>query len=163
MSLNKFVKNFRKAIVITIFILGFIVSSISVSADATITVTPEKPTRKSIVTFTAEFDSDDIQSVYLKYNECYSDGCYSLYNKSMDPIGDNKFEVEITLLKDDTIYIQYYVEFESADGWSSSEVEKTYLSAGSSGDSNDTPGFEFLLFAVSIALVVIIFKRKRMK
>jgi hypothetical protein len=143
-------------------ILSIYTSSV-VAADPTITVSPEEPTRKSTVTFTAEFDSDDIQSVYFNYNECTNEACYSLYNKSMTYISDNKFEVEITLLKDDATYVQYWLEFKSADGWSKSEVEKTYLLTGSSGDSNDTPGFEFLLVALSIVFLAIIFKRKRMK
>jgi len=134
-----------------------------VAADATITVSPETPSPKSTVTFTAEFDSGDIQSVYLNYNECNSQACYSLYNKSMESIGDNKFEVEITLLKDDATYVQYWLQFKSADGWSSSEVEKTYLSTDSGGDSNDSPGFELLLVVLSIVLLTIIFKIKRKK
>lgn len=159
-------KNKRYLIIIGAILLGFLLTftSLSVAADPTITVSPEKPSRKSTVTFTAEFDVD-VLNVYLSYNECYSGGCYSKYNESMNSIGDNKFEADITLLKDDAIYIQYWLEYETADAWLSTEgeLEKTYLATSSSDASNDSPGFELLLFALSITFVVFVFKRKRMK
>ena len=157
-------KNKRHLIIIGAILLGFLltVTSLSIAADPTISVSPEKPSRKSTVTFTAEFDVD-VLNAYLNYNECYSGGCYSKYNESMVSMGGNKFEAEVTLLKDDTTYIQYWIEYESADGWSTMDVAKTYLSTGSDGDSNDSPGFEFLIAVLSIALVVIVFRRKRMK
>ena len=143
-------------------ILSIYASSV-VAADATITLIPEKPTRKSLVTFTAEFDDGGIQSVYFNYNECTNEACYKLYNKSMTSISDNKFETEITLLEDGATYVQYWLEFKSAEGWSSSEVEKTYLATGSGGDSNDAPGFELLLIVLSMVLLTIVFKRMRIK
>lgn len=158
-------RNMRYLIVVGAIICGLLLSYTGsvVAADPTITVSPEKPSRKSTVTFTAEFDDSDIQNVYLKYNECNDENCYSLYNKSMTSIGDNKFEAEITLLKDDATYIQYWLEVESADGWSNLEVAKVYLSTSSGEDSNGSPGFEFLLVALSIILIAVVFKRKRMK
>ena len=160
-------KKRRECIIIAILILLSLYLSIvgAVAAeDPTVLVNPEKPARKSSVAFTAEFDDSDIQNVYLKYNECNDEICYSLYNKSMTSIGDNKFEVDITLVKDDATYIQYWLEVESADGWSNYlEVSKVYLSIASNGDSNGSPGFEFLLVALSIVLIAVVFKRKRMK
>lgn len=158
-------RNMRYLIIVGAIICGLLLiyTSSVIAADPTITVSPEKPSRKSTVTFTAEFDDSDIQNVYLKYNECNDEICYSLYNKSMASVGDNKFEVDITLVKDDATYIQYWLEVESADGWSNLGVSEVYLSTDSGGDSNGSPGFEFLLVALSIMLIVVVFKRKRMK
>lgn len=159
-------RNMRYLIIVGIVVLGMLLTctSSAIAAYPTITVSPEKPSRKSTVTLTAEFDVD-VMNVYLRYNECYSGGCYSIHNESMISIGDNKFEADITLVKDNTIYIQYWLEYETVDGWSSTEdeFEETYLATGSSGDSNDTPGFELLLVALSIMFVAFIFKRKRIK
>jgi len=164
---EKNMKKRRECIIIAILtLLSLYLSIVGVvaSEDPTVLVNPEKPARKSSVTFTAEFDDSDIQNVYLKYNECNDEICYSLYNKSMTSIGDNKFEVDITLVKDDATYIQYWLEVESTDGWSNYlEISNVYLSTGSGGDSNGSPGFEFLLVALSVMLIVVVFKRKRMK
>ena len=161
----------RKCVIIAIFIILslYLSTVVAVAEDPTMIVDPEKPARKSSVTFTAEFPDDiaqDILSVILAYNEC-SDVCYSKKEETMTPIGDNSYEATINLEKDDATYVQYWLEVETEEGTTEYLKEtKVYLSTestGSNSDSNGSPGFELILLLLSIVMAMFIFTRKRDK
>jgi len=159
-------------LITTILILSCFASSFIVIAEPTyeITLDPSGPAPLATITFTAEISSDDtISEVYLVVKECRDDICYiDGFNESMSEITSGQYEKEITLTHSDANNIEYWLVINSNGTWYDyqTDFEQKDLKEtanGGNGDSNKTPGFEMTVFIVSIALLLIIFKKKRTK
>ena len=163
----------RKMLIGLLVLFGICITAIGTEAtDPTMEIYPEKPAPGSTVAFTAEVTDENVTGVWLLFNECKSgDLCYVRQNVSMDPIGDDKYEVEVTLEHEDATYIQYWLEVETSDGWQEYlKISKVYLeekqnggnSNNGDGEDKDTPGFEFIGVIISaMFILLIIYKRKR--
>ena len=138
--------------------------SVSVKADPgvnEITLNPGKPSPAATVTFTADISGDQIDGVYLIVQECQGeDLCFPRSNNSMNEIESGKYQKSVTLKKSEATYIQYFLEINEDGTWYSfdSSIEKTYLDTGKEDSS---PGFEFLVFIISLIILIFIIKRKR--
>ena len=173
-------KSIVKMLIGIFFIFGLyllIINNVIAYSDPTIDVDPVEPEQLSTLTITITFDDyDDIQEVFLLYNECTkNDICFTRQNKSMTNLGDGKFELNINLEHDDAAYIQYWVEFKTNEGWQAFPEEppypKTYLkekqtNGGSNGNTNgqnnnDTPGFELIGMMISIISILIFVHLKK--
>jgi hypothetical protein len=182
MNLNKFVKKFRKAIVITIFMIGFLVSSINVSADPTvnsITTNPAEPKPLSTFTVIADISGENIISVKVTISEC-TDGppmqCFLAHsNLIMSKNDDGKYETEVTLngTQASIDHVQYlFIINDNGTEYPPMEDEewKTYLDVDSDnggtnggGGDNGSPGFELILILSSIFVLLIILKKRDKK
>ena len=178
MNLCKFVKHFTKAIVITIFIISFLVSSFTVSADptvVTIVTVPANPKPLSTFTVIATITGENIIKVNVTISEC-TDGPPALCFKSHPNIpmalnNDGNYEAEVTLTgtQDSIDHVQY--RFIINDNGTEHIIEddlKTYLKVetdtdgtNNHGADNETPGFELFILIVSVFISITFLKRKR--
>ena len=164
----------KKLLMILAIFLLFILN-VSAYSEPNINVDPEEPEQLSEVTFTVTFDDyDDINEVFLVYHECTkNDVCYSNNNKSLNNIGNGKYEITINLEHDNSYYVQYWLEFNTDDGWKvfpeeTSQYPKTYLmekqtngGSNNNGENNDTPGFEIFGILISIILIMVMINIKK--
>ena len=164
-------KAMRKIIIgaLLIFILGISITYVAV-AETTVnyTVDPDEPVPLSDVTITAEIDDEDITSVYLEMQECTSSGvCFGWNtNVSMDSLGDNEYHAQFFLEYEDATYFSIRLAIERDGVWETTSEHKVYLDISGSGNgSNDngngTPGFETVLFLISLIAGATILRRKR--
>jgi len=161
----------KKSLMIGVLLLGMcVVNTFAVgAAEPTITIDPKSPAPASEVTFSVETSDDNVSEVWLIVKECKgSYFCYTPQNVSMGEVENNTYEVDVTLEYNDSTYITYGVNVKSDVGWEKSEDHTIYLSVPSNGgqsgngdDNNQTPGFELIPMMLSIAIIVLIFKRKR--
>ena len=159
----------KKILVATIVILSFFGSSLVVTAAPTynITLNPSSPAPLSTVTFTADISGVTISGVYLILEECKDTFCYAdKFNESMTKTSSNQYQKEISLKHSDANNIEYWLVIKSTDGtWYDLQdkvVQKT-LSTGGTNNSKKTPGFELIMFFVSIAVLLFIIRQKRIK
>ena len=142
------------------------VLSVSIKADPVvddITLDPDQPSPGATVTFTADLSGGTFDGVFLIIQECQGeDLCFPRSNYSMDEIETGKFQKSITLKKSEATYIQYFLEINEGGTWYSfdSDIEKTYLKITDEKDDS-TPGFELLVFIISLIILIFIIKRKR--
>jgi hypothetical protein len=157
-------KNMKKSILkilfVTILIFGVyitICNNVIAYSEPTINVDPVEPEQLSKITFSITFDDyDDIQDVFLLYNECTKNNiCFTRENKSLIDLGSGKFKLDVNL--------------ETDDGWKAFPEEppypKTYLKeiqTNNEQNNNDTPGFELIGIIFSIIFILLfIHIRKR--
>jgi hypothetical protein len=138
--------------------------SVLIKADPVvedITLDPVQPSPGATVTFTADVSGDQINGVHLIILECKGvDLCFPRSNYSMDEIETGKYQKSITLKKSEATYIQYFLEINQGGTWYSfeSEIEKTNLKID---EEDSTPGFELLVFIISLIILIFIIKKKR--
>jgi hypothetical protein len=139
--------------------------SVSIKADPVvddITLDPGQPSPGATVIFTAEVTGNQISNVYLIIQECKSDDfCFTRTNESMNKVENGKYEKSLTLKHSDATYIQYFLNINEGGTWYSfdSDIEKTYLKIEEDEDSS--PGFELLVFIISLIILIFIIKKKR--
>ncbi|KYK29972.1 hypothetical protein AYK20_09455 [Thermoplasmatales archaeon SG8-52-1] len=158
----------RKILITMIVMIGIFMSSINVLAatEATVEIDPETPKRKEMVTFTAEITSDEtIQEVTLIVQECNDKVCFEKNYVTLEESG-NVYTGDFTLLRTDTVYMQYWLEITTDQGTNETAITKVYLdtsstNGGTNGESNDNPGFELFTILIAIIIGVILVKRKR--
>ncbi|MCK4829989.1 hypothetical protein KA005_80460, partial [bacterium] len=120
-----------------------------------------------------EVSGEDISEVWLTLQECNDQICYSDKHNISMTVNGGTYEAEVTLEKDDTTNIEYWLVVNSGGTWYSfqNDYEQLYLSTSSNGDtgngddggSNQSPGFELIVLMVSIGIILFVFKRKRKK
>jgi len=141
--------------------------SVSIKADPVvddITLDPATPIPGSTVTFTADLSGGTFDGVFLIIQECQGeDLCFPRSNYSMDEIETGKFQKSITLKKSEATYIQYFLEINEGGTWYSydSDIEKTNLKTTEDEGDDSSPGFELLVFIISLIILIFIIKRKR--
>ncbi len=157
-------KYLRGEILITTIIMIIIyISSAFVLADPVIediSINPTSPSPKSTITFTATVTGDQIDEVYLLLQECKEDLCFPRTNASMNKLESGKYQTSITLEESDATYIQYWLNINEDGTWYSSE-EDIIKKNLSTKPEDSIPGFELLVFLVSIIILLFIIKRKR--
>lgn len=128
---------------------------------------PSNPAPKSTITFTATVSGGTISKVYLVIKECKDNLCHiEGFNESMDKTPSGQYEKEITLNYSDTNNIEYYLVIKSDGIWydfQDSKIQKDLNTASGNSNSNKTPGFELIVFVISIAILLFITRQKRVK
>ena len=93
--------------------------------------------------------------------------CFIRGNKSLTNMGNGVYELTINLEHDNSAYIQYWIEFNTDEGWKAfpevTPYPKTYLkekqtnngSNNNGQNNNDTPGFELIGIIISIMLILL--------
>ena len=166
------IKRLRKIFLISVFFAGMFLLNLGTIAIGDpivgeIILNPEKPKMQSDVTFTVDISGDSISSVRLVINECNKDTgiCHISRNISMSKKSGDTYEAKIMLEWDDVNSIKYQISLESDGKWIQYEEHTTYLALDSDGssDSNDSPGFEIMVFLIAIIGVVLLFKKFKFK
>ena len=170
-------KNFRHILLTILFVMSVFLLTVNIIALAEpvvgdVTLDPSNPAPQSDVTFSVDIDGDSISSVRLIISECNKEigVCHAPpQNVSMKKIDDNYYEAKVTLKHDDVTSITYHVVIKSDDKWIKYDEYTTVLSINS-GDSdsnkngsNDTPGFEIIVFLIAIYLVISLYKKVKSK
>ena len=157
-------KYLRGEILITTIVMVIIyISSAMVLADPAvedISINPTSPSPKSTITFTATVTGDQIDEVYIVLQECKEGLCYPRTNVSMTKLESGEYRKSITLSKSDATYIQYWLNIKEGGTWHGSE-DDIILKYLSTNQDEPTPGFELIVFFISIILLLFIIKRKR--
>ena len=156
--------------VLLIYLLGmgmFLSAVLPLAGDnpsVDITLNPTKPTPKSVVTFSVDINDDSISTVRLLINECNKEAgvCHMPQNISMNKVDGNTYETEVELEYDDVTSITYHIAVKSDGKWTKYNEYTTALSINS-GDSNGSPGFETVVFLITIACVLFLFKKFKSK
>jgi len=165
----------KKILIATIVILSFFASSLLVSAEPTydITLNPSSPVKESTIKFTADVSNGTISEVRLIVKECKDDFCYTDgFNVSMTKnASSGQYEKEIKLTHGEANNIEYWLVIKSNGVWY--DFQESYLqkdlkaSGGTNGNSNSnskkTPGFELIVFILSIAVLLFVIRQKRVK
>jgi hypothetical protein len=147
---------FGAIVIFTIFTIGAKAEPVINS----ITLDPTNPSPKSTITFTADITGDQLDEVYLILQECKEDLCFQRVNESMTKTGTNTFEVTMTLTKSSSTYIQYWIEINEDGDWYGSDSDLTKKNL-STQQEDSSPGFELLVFLVSLVILLFIIKKKR--
>ena len=165
------IKRLRKIFLISVFFAGMFLSNLGTIAIGDpivgeIFLNPEKPKMQSDVTFTVDISGDSISSVQLVLSECNKDTglCHISRNISMSKKSGDTYEAKIPLEWDDVNSINYKISLESNGKWIQSEEHTTYLALDSDGssDSNDSPGFELIVFIIAIMSFILLFKKSKL-
>ena len=169
------IKNLRQFLVVFIFCINVFLLNVGSMAEGEpivgdITLSPEKPTMQSDVTFSVDISGDSITSVRLLLNECNKPLkiCHAPpQNVSMSKVG-NTYQTVVTLQWDDVSSITYHIGLISDGKWVEYDEYTTNLSTDSGGsndsnDSNGSPGFEIMVFLMAIVGVVLLFKKFKPK
>ena len=155
-------------IILLVGMLLFVSTISAVPEIEGITFEPQNPEPLSTVTFTATILGDGITSVRIIIQECKEDICFIQNNFSMSQQG-TEYRAEVQLERDETTYVKYYLVIEDSEGWTNfkDDIKQFDLTLPSNGNQNggngdSSPGFEIILALISIFLIVMLFKRKRL-
>jgi len=158
-----------KILLIYLFGIGLFLSAVLPLAgdnpSVDITLNPTKPTPKSVVTFSVDISSDSISTVRLLINECNKEAevCLMSRNISMNKVDNDTYETEVELEYNDATSITYHIAVKSDGKWTNSNEYTTYLLINSENDSNGSPGFEIMVFLITVACVLFLFKKFKSK
>ena len=147
------------------FFLFLSIINIVTAADPNvgeIKLSPSKPTPQSDVTVSTDITGGDVSKVRLIINECNKDKgiCLASRNITMSKKSGNTYETTVTLQWEDATSITYHISLESNGKWIEYNEYTTKLStAGSSNDSNGSPGFEIIIFLIAIISFIIYVKK----
>lgn len=167
----------RHVLLISILVLGMYSLTVGMVAAAEPTVVeidydPQNPEVASTVTFRATVSGEDITAVQIIVQECNEQVCFVKHNISMNKVGTSEYQTDVELTHDDATIIKYNLEIESDGVWYDfkDDIKQFNLVPKTNGDqtngngnTNSTPGFEFIPIVVSIVFVLFIYKRKRSK
>ena len=152
-----------------LFAFAFLIVSVfipAVLADPTVvrvTIDPAKPLPLSTITFTAILTSNEtLDEVWLLVQECRVDLCFAYgFNKSMEQITNDTYQAQCTLMQEEATQIKYQLKIAYNETWYTSNTTIIPLidtKKNTSQDPHDpmsTPGFETIVFIVSIAFIFI--------
>lgn len=167
-KLGKILLIYFFSIVMFISTIGTITVADPVVGD--IILSPDKPAPQSVVTLSADISGDSISSVRIIVRECNKETgiCYAPpQNVSMIKNDGNAYAADVTLLHDDVTSITYNVLIRSNGRWIKYEEHTSPLSANSGNsemngnDSNNTPGFEIVVFLMALIGSILLFKRAK--
>jgi hypothetical protein len=154
---------------ILLFMILLTIESVVAVPTAEIEVVPAEPEQLDTVTFTATITGEEeVEEVILEVIECnIEDICYNPVDVTMEPV-DNEYIAELTLTHDDATYIQYKCIITAEGETTETEFFKTDLAITSDNgdengndDNNGSPGFELLVFIISLFVVIVIITRKK--
>ena len=150
----------KKIIFGAIVFLCLFTTCVKANPDVTnISLNPANPKPLSTITFTATITGDQIDEAYMLLVECNEKTCFQKVNESMTMIEPGKYQADITLSKSSSTYIQYWVEYNEGGKWTGSEDD--FIKKNLNVDQDDSPGFELLVFLISIIILIFIIKKKR--
>ena len=161
-------RKFGKILFINLFCVSLILlmGNIAVADPIVedITLNPKNPTPLSDVIFSVDFSGNSISSAWIVVSECNKEKgiCHAPpQNVSLTKIDSNTYENDVNLMWDDVTSITYKVVINSNNKWIAFEDHTTVLStnSGSSNESNDSPGFEIIIFLVAILGCILIIKK----
>ena len=157
---------------IIMIILGLFLLSSIVSAETVIDVDiePDEPAAGSQITIIASISSEkEIDKVYLEIQECKEDLCFQNENVTMTKVNSN-YQKQYQLSRTEATYFKYGIAILFEDGTWYAQPEKTdmTLKSGSSnnggnGEDKIIPGFEFILLIAVISIVILLFRKKRLR
>jgi hypothetical protein len=129
-----------------------------------ITLIPNNPPPQSEVTFSVDIGGNSISSVWIVIFECNEETgiCHAPpQNVSMRKVDGDTYEAEVTLEWDDVSKIKYNVKIKSDGEWFEYKEHITTLSTNPENlnDSNGSPGFEIIVFFISMIVVVFLLKK----
>jgi len=165
----------KTSIIISILIMGLILSFANVNAEPTAetTISPEEIEPLDKVSFSAIITHDqDIDEVIVDVIECDKSAiCYTPQSEIMT-LNEGVYEAEVTLAHSDATYFQYYFKVTSGETTNDTEIVKVNLKldSGDNGDTNgepvdgegnDSPGFETIVVIGALFIALILFRRKR--
>ena len=161
---------FWSIVIIFLFCISLLLLVINTVSAANPTVgeiklVPANPAPQSEVTISTDITGGSVSNVRLIINECNKDTglCHISRNISMSKKSGDTYETNIMLEWDDVNSIKYQIVLESDGKWIQYEEHTTYLTLDSndSSDSNDTPGFELIVFFIAIISFILLFKRSK--
>ena len=165
--MKKTQKTLTLGLVILSIISLILLNTVSAATTVEYKVDPQMPTPESEVTVTADITGEgDITAIWLEMQECSIENvCYSWdTNASMQETGDMTYETDIKLDHDDAAYFSLRLVINRNGEWETTEEYKVDLNLddnGNNGSSESTPGFETILFLVSLIAGAILLQRKR--
>ena len=156
-------------------ILGLCLLNNNVLAETIIDVNikPDEPEPASQITITAEISSEkDTDKVYIEIQECKEDLCFQNVNLTMTKV-NGKYQKQYQLLKDETTYFKYSIAVLFDDGSWYNQTDKTKVTLkldsnnggtnNGDGEDNGIPGFELILLITAISLIILVFRKKRLR
>ena len=178
----------KKISIVSLLIFSTLVFAMAVTAEPSVdnvTFNPAEPYAQAEITISATITNDDpINQVYLYVQECNPTICYiTNINQTMVAGEDDSYEATATLVESDATYIKYNFKILSNGEWFETEKVNQSLfpppatdddddnddsngntNGNGNGGSNDTPGFEIIVFlGAMIISSLIILRRKRDK
>jgi len=146
--------------------------SANVSAVTTIdirSIDPVKPKPKSDVKIVAEISNVDILKVDITVGECNKKElvCYNYITKEMTEVSTGLYEAEISLESANADYIDIGFEVtyfdENSDTYDNDmwEYDLDTESVDDGSNNDGSPGFELILFFISLIFCFILIKIKR--
>jgi hypothetical protein len=156
----------NKSTILILLIVSIALISPFVAADATVDIKPAKPKALDSIEITATITDENIISVYTTIQECNENTgiCYAKDNNSMTSKGADQYTASIDLTHSDATYLQYTIHVQTNDGWveyqKDTKVNYDTSSNGGSNNDNDTPGFEFVVLALSIMFISLLAYRR---
>jgi len=164
--MKKTQKTLTLGLVILSIITLILLNTVSAATTVEYKVDPQMPTPESEVTVTADITGEgNITAIWLEMQECTAGSCYGWKtNASMQETADMTYETDIKLDHDDAAYFSLRLVINRNGEWETTEEYKVDLNLddnGNNGSSESTPGFETILFLVSLIAGAILLQRKR--
>ncbi len=157
-----------------IIIIMTLLTSTAIADDIEVDISPQEPQAMDSIDITVSITNQAIsnpEGVFAIIQECNANTgiCYTKENTSMSKESSDTYSAIINLNHDDATYLQYTIAIQTATGWNTyMENTKVTYQTSSNGDggdtngNNDSPGFEFILIALSIIFItMMMYKRKR--
>ena len=123
---------------------------------------PERPAPGSTVTFNATVIGND-PLVYVNVSECMEGMCFlDSRNASMQKVGNNEYQANVTLQHEEATSVHYYITVESNGTWYHSREYEFNLSVKTDDTTeNNVPGFELMYLAISVIFILLIHDKKK--
>jgi hypothetical protein len=159
-------KTFKELLIFLIF-LSILTSALIVSAAPTINIDPAKPKPKETIDITVAITDVTPTSVHFLIQECEGTSlCHQIENITLTETSSNVYTGSFSLQYAKATYMQYTLNVQTASGWTQyDENTKVNLDLSTTSDgngSNDSPGFEFIIMALSIIFIsFILYRRSR--
>ena len=166
----------KKSLMILFFVIIFFVNNANAEPTVdNILTEPESPKPLSTFKLIATITGENIQSVDVVVSEC-TDGppeqCFvphlDIPTMTLNAEGKYETEVKLTGTQDTIDHVQYQFTInDNGTDYTISDL-KTYLdleanNGKNNGGNNNTPSFEFIMIILSIALLILIFKKRETK
>ena len=163
--MRKYLNSHLLSITLSIFMCIAVSSIVSASTPIIedVSYSPEKPAPGSTVTFNATVIGNN-PLVYVNVSECMEGMCFlDSRNVSMQKVGDNEYQANVTLQHEEATSVHYYITVESNGTWYHSREYEFNLSVKTDDTTeNNVPGFELMYLMISVIFILLIRdKRKR--